>query len=59
MHMCITTRASWEPVAQLNAAGINALTVDAEGNGTTKAVDVLSARTRTGYGGDRRVSHAS
>ena len=29
LHMCITTRASWEPVArQLAASGINAMTID-------------------------------
>jgi dienelactone hydrolase len=34
MHMCITTRASWEPVArQLSAAGIHALTIDNRGFG--------------------------
>src|SRR5436190_23865670 len=34
MHMCITTRASWEPVAQqLSAAGISALTIDNRGFG--------------------------
>lgn len=34
MHMCITTRASWEPVArQLAAAGISALTIDNRGFG--------------------------
>ena len=34
MHMCITTRASWEPVArQLSAAGVNALTIDNRGFG--------------------------
>jgi dienelactone hydrolase len=34
LHMCITTRASWEPVArQLAAAGINALTIDNRGFG--------------------------
>src|ERR671937_904941 len=34
MHMCIATRASWEPVArQLGAAGINALTIDNRGFG--------------------------
>ena len=34
LHMCITTRASWEPVAkQLSAAGINALTIDNRGFG--------------------------
>jgi dienelactone hydrolase len=34
MHMCITTRTSWEPVAhQLSAAGINALTIDNRGFG--------------------------
>jgi len=32
MHMCITTRSSWEPVAQqLSAAGINAVTIDNRG----------------------------
>jgi dienelactone hydrolase len=34
MHMCVTTRASWEPVAkQLSAAGISALTIDNRGFG--------------------------
>jgi dienelactone hydrolase len=34
MHMCITTRASWEPVArQLSAAGISVLTIDNRGFG--------------------------
>jgi dienelactone hydrolase len=34
MHMCNTTRASWEPVAQqLSAAGISALTIDNRGFG--------------------------
>lgn len=34
LHMCITTRASWEPVArQLAAAGINAMTIDNRGFG--------------------------
>ena len=34
MHMCITTRASWQPVAQqLGAAGISALTIDNRGFG--------------------------
>src|SRR5262245_42272834 len=34
LHMCITTRASWEPVArQLSAAGIHALTIDNRGFG--------------------------
>jgi dienelactone hydrolase len=34
MHMCITTRISWEPVAQqLSAAGISALTIDNRGFG--------------------------
>ena len=34
MHMCITTRTSWEPVAQqLSAAGISALTIDNRGFG--------------------------
>jgi alpha-beta hydrolase superfamily lysophospholipase len=34
MHMCITTRASWELVAQqLSAAGISALTIDNRGFG--------------------------
>jgi dienelactone hydrolase len=34
MHMCITTRASWEPVArQLSVAGVNALTIDNRGFG--------------------------
>src|SRR4030095_1597056 len=34
MHMCITTRTSWEPVAQqLSAAGISALTIDTRGFG--------------------------
>src|SRR5689334_11741938 len=34
LHMCITTRASWEPVArQLAASGISALTVDNRGFG--------------------------
>jgi dienelactone hydrolase len=34
LHMCNTTRVSWEPVAQqLAAAGINALTVDNRGFG--------------------------
>lgn len=34
MHMCITTRTSWKPVAeQLSAAGINALTIDNRGFG--------------------------
>src|SRR6185436_9976225 len=34
MHMCITTRASWESVAQqLSAAGINVLTMDNRGFG--------------------------
>jgi len=34
MHMCITTRASWEPVArQLSAAGVHALTIDNRGFG--------------------------
>ena len=34
LHMCITTRESWEPVArQLSAAGISALTIDNRGFG--------------------------
>jgi dienelactone hydrolase len=34
LHMCITTRASWEPVArQLAAAGISAMTIDNRGFG--------------------------
>jgi dienelactone hydrolase len=34
LHMCITTRASWEPVArQLAASGINAMTIDNRGFG--------------------------
>jgi dienelactone hydrolase len=34
MHMCVTTRQSWEPVArQLAAAGIGALTIDNRGFG--------------------------
>lgn len=34
MHMCITTRTSWAPVAeQLRAAGISALTIDNRGFG--------------------------
>jgi dienelactone hydrolase len=34
MHMCISTRASWEPVAQqLSTVGINALTIDNRGFG--------------------------
>jgi dienelactone hydrolase len=34
LHMCITTRASWETVAQqLSAAGIHALTIDNRGFG--------------------------
>jgi dienelactone hydrolase len=34
LHMCITTRQSWEPVArQLAAAGINAMTIDNRGFG--------------------------
>jgi dienelactone hydrolase len=34
MHMCITTRTAWEPVArQLSAAGISALTIDNRGFG--------------------------
>ena len=34
MHMCITTRTSWEPVAeQLRAAGVSALTIDNRGFG--------------------------
>ncbi len=34
MHMCVTTRQSWEPVAkQLAAAGISALTIDNRGFG--------------------------
>ena len=34
MHMCNTTRTSWEPVAeQLSAAGISALTIDNRGFG--------------------------
>jgi len=34
MHMCITTRTSWEPVArQLSAAGISTLTIDNRGFG--------------------------
>ncbi len=34
MHMCNTTRSSWEPVAQqLGAAGISALTIDNRGFG--------------------------
>ena|SRR5438552_13172584 len=34
LHMCITTRASWEPVArQLSAVGISALTIDNRGFG--------------------------
>jgi dienelactone hydrolase len=34
MHMCVTTRASWEPVArQLGAVGISALTIDNRGFG--------------------------
>ncbi len=36
MHMCNTTRKSWEPVAQqLSAAGISALTVDYRGFGAS------------------------
>jgi dienelactone hydrolase len=34
LHMCITTRASWEPVARkLAATGINAMTIDNRGFG--------------------------
>jgi dienelactone hydrolase len=34
MHMCVTTRKSWEPVAkELSAAGINVLTIDNRGFG--------------------------
>ena len=34
MHMCVTTRKSWEPVATLlSAAGINVLTIDNRGFG--------------------------
>src|SRR6266487_4900759 len=34
MHMCITTRTSWETIAQqLSAAGIGALTIDNRGFG--------------------------
>jgi dienelactone hydrolase len=34
LHMCVTTRKSWEPVAQqLSAAGISALTIDNRGFG--------------------------
>ncbi len=34
LHMCITTRASWEPVArQLAAAGVNVMTIDNRGFG--------------------------
>jgi len=36
MHMCVTTRTSWEPVAQqLSAAGISALTIDNRGFGAS------------------------
>ena len=34
MHMCVTTRKSWEPVATLlSGAGINVLTIDSRGFG--------------------------
>jgi dienelactone hydrolase len=37
MHMCVTTRVSWEPVArQLGAAGISALTIDNRGFGESE-----------------------
>ena len=45
MHMCNTTRSSWEPVArQLSAAGIHALTVDNRGFGESGGPRFTGAR---------------
>jgi dienelactone hydrolase len=45
LHMCITTRASWEPVArQLAASGIHAMTIDNRGFGESGGPRFDSAR---------------
>jgi predicted alpha/beta hydrolase len=44
LHMCNTTRRSWDPLApRLAAAGINALSVDYRGFGDSGGARVLSA----------------